>query len=69
MNDIKITKKSSKIPKWLYLFDIFFTTHRNETMKPIINETRKWTYRYKILKQNRKEKEGCQSIGKINHES
>ena len=38
-------------------------------MKPIINETRKWTYRYKILKQNRKEKEGCQSIGKINHES
>lgn len=69
MNDIKITKKSSKIPKWLYLFDIFFTIHRNKTMKPTINETWKWTYRYKILEKNRKEKEGYQSIGKINHES
>ena len=69
MNDIKITKKSSKIPKWLYLFDIFFTIHRNETMKATINETWKWTYRYKILKKNRKEKEGYQNIGKINHES
>ena len=66
---LKLLKSHPKYPSDSIFLTFFLTTHRNETMKPIINETRKWTYRYKILKQNRKEKEGCQSIGKINHES